>query len=259
GGQINQDGRNVIIWKCHGGKNQKWWFTRKGEIKVTGGKCLDVKGGQNKNGANIIIWKCHGGKNQQWAYDNLGRLVGLGGRCLDVKGNSSRDGTNVLLWQCHKGKNQQWAARKIAGPKSFKVCLRAHNNKHYVVAEGNKKTVNANRPHCKGWEKHTLIDLNGGSLMHGDKVAFRTAHGRYWSAQPNGNLEANRTKLQSWETFRIYKVAGSGGKTIRSKDKIGIYGAHKKWVVAEGGGGKNVRVNRPKRSTWETFTLFATK
>ena len=112
GGKINTDGRNVILWKCHGKKNQKWSFTRKGAIKVSGGKCLDVKGGKNKDGANIVIWKCHGGKNQQWSFDSHGRLRGLGGRCLDVKGGKGKDGTNIILWKCHKGKNQIWAAGK---------------------------------------------------------------------------------------------------------------------------------------------------
>ena len=128
-----------------------------------------------------------------------------------------------------------------------------------MVSENNRKTVNANRTACKGWETHTLVDLNGGSLVHGDKVAFWTYHKRYWSAQPNGNLEANRTKLKAWETFRIYKVSGSRGNVIKSKDKVGILGAHKKWVVAEGNGGKNVRVNRPKRGAWETFQLLTTR
>lgn len=273
GGQISKDGANVHLWGCHGGKNQKWWYTKNREIKVTGGKCLDVFGGKNKNGANIIIWKCHGGINQQWRFDKLGRLVGLGGKCLDVSRNQNKNGTNIHLWQCHNGKNQKWKTvrRKAISqaskprnirtskPRNIRICLKAGNNRHYVVSENNRKTVNANRTACKGWETHTLVDLNGGSLVHGDKVAFWTYHKRYWSAQPNGNLEANRTKLKAWETFRIYKVSGSRGNVIKSKDKVGILGAHKKWVVAEGNGGKNVRVNRPKRGAWETFQLLTTR
>jgi len=264
--EINRDGANVHLWGCHGGKNQKWWYTKKREIKVTGGKCLDVSGNQNKNGANIIIWKCHGGANQQWRFDKHSRLVGLGGKCLDVSRNQSKNGANIHLWQCHNGKNQKWKtvrrkAIEQASTKSrnIKVCLTAGNNRHYVVAESNKKTVNANRTACKDWEKHTLVELNGGALVHGDQVAFWTHHKRYWSAQPNGNLEANRTKRQSWETFPIYKVSGSQGKEIKNKDKIGILGAHKKWVVAEGNGGKNVRANRSKRGAWETFQLLTTR
>ena len=117
---ITKNGANVHLWKCHGGKNQKWWYTRNREIKVTGGKCLDVSGGKNRNGANIIIWKCHGGKNQQWRFDRFGRLVGLGGRCLDVARRSNKNGANIHLWQCHKGKNQKWLARG-SKPTSGKV------------------------------------------------------------------------------------------------------------------------------------------
>ncbi|MBK19979.1 MAG: hypothetical protein CMM52_14195 [Rhodospirillaceae bacterium] len=112
GRQINKDGANVHLWNCHGGSNQKWWYTKNREIRVTGGKCLDVSGNKNRNGANIIIWRCHGGANQQWRFDRTGRLVGLGGRCLDVSGNKSANGTNIHLWQCHNGKNQKWTALK---------------------------------------------------------------------------------------------------------------------------------------------------
>ena len=135
------------------------------------------------------------------------------------------------------------------------VCMKAYNNKHYVVAESNKKTVNANRPHCQAWERHTLIDLNGGTLINGDKIALRTHWGRYWSAQPNGRLEANRTALKSWETFTIRKVGGPGGKVISYGSKVGFLGAHRKYVVAENAGGKIVNVNRPHMKQWETFTL----
>jgi peptidoglycan hydrolase CwlO-like protein len=113
GGKINKDGGNVIIWKCHGKNNQKWSFTRRSEIKVTGGKCLDVKGGKRKAGTNIIIWKCHGGKNQQWSFDKKGRLRGIGGRCLGVKGAKNKNGSNVVLQNCKKAKDQVWIAGKV--------------------------------------------------------------------------------------------------------------------------------------------------
>ena len=136
----------------------------------------------------------------------------------------------------------------------YTICLRAHNGRNYVVSEGDKRSVNANRRGCGPWEKHTIYDVNGGSLNSGDTIYIRTHHGRYWSAQPNGNLEANRTARGGWEKFRIYKARGSG--RIYNGNRIGLYSYHRRWVVAEGGGGRNVRVNRTGRGAWETFTLF---
>ncbi len=97
----------------------------------------------------------------------------------------SVSGSKMALLRTPSG---QPPAQNPSPPKTNKlvVCIKAYNNRHYVVSESNKKTVNANRPHCKAWERHTIIDLNGGRLQHGDRVAVRTHWKRYWSAQPNG-------------------------------------------------------------------------
>ena len=139
--------------------------------------------------------------------------------------------------------------------KEMVVCLKAYNNKHYVVAERDKKTVNANRPRCDIWEHHALIDLNGGQLLSGDKVALRTYWKLYWSAQPNGRLEANRSKLDIWEKFTIRKMSGPGGRVITYGNKVAFLGAHKKYVVAEKAGGAVVNVNRAAPKQWETFLI----
>jgi hypothetical protein len=152
--------------------------------------------------------------------------------------------------------------KKIAGLRAAAlraVCLKAYDNKHYVVAENDKKTVNANRPHCKSYERFQIVDIDfkkDGALNHGDYIYIRTHHGRFWSAQPNGKLEANRTQAKTWEKFRISKVAGSKGPAINPGDKVAFYTAHKRWVVAEGGGGNVMNANRKDRKTWETFMFL---
>jgi hypothetical protein len=60
------DGTPVIIWPCHGGRNQQWNITRSGEIRGIGNKCLDVSGGGSGDGTPVVIWPCHGGANQKW-------------------------------------------------------------------------------------------------------------------------------------------------------------------------------------------------
>ncbi|MBU51880.1 MAG: hypothetical protein CL920_24585 [Deltaproteobacteria bacterium] len=136
--------------------------------------------------------------------------------------------------------------------KTYQVCLKSTNN-HYVVSLGDKLNVRADRKACKGWEIHTLVDVNGGTLNHGDAIYIRTAHKHYWSAQPSGILQANRTEPWTWEQFRIYKVSGKG--RIANGTKIAIKSAHKRWLAAYQGGGQHVLINRTKRSSWETFTL----
>jgi hypothetical protein len=135
------------------------------------------------------------------------------------------------------------------------VCLKTANGKHFVVAENDKKTVNADRTACGAWETFSIGDLNGGALENGDKVTLKAHHQRYLSAQPNGHLEANRTKAEAWEAFTIIRAEGSG--QIKSFDRVGLQGAHGKWLVAEGAGGKNVKVDRKAMGAWETFIITA--
>lgn len=133
-----------------------------------------------------------------------------------------------------------------------KFCLTAHNGVNFVVSEANGQSVNANRKACGPWEKHNFVDINGGDLVSGDYVYVYSHHGKLWSAQPNGTLQANRTAKGPWEKFQIFKKDGG---TIRANDSIGLKGAHSKWVVAESGGGKVVKVDRPAQGAWETFKL----
>merc|ERR1712110_1212933 len=69
----------------------------------------------------------------------------------------------------------------------------AHNK--YVVAESDKKTVQANRDAAGPWEKFTVVSTKHSS-------AFRSSHGKLLSAQPNGTLEGNRDSAGAWENLR---------------------------------------------------------
>ena len=52
GGWKKNNGANVNMWKCHGGKNQRWRVHKNGLIRSEmNGKCLDVMGG-GKGGKN---------------------------------------------------------------------------------------------------------------------------------------------------------------------------------------------------------------
>jgi hypothetical protein len=55
-------------------------------------------------------------------------------------------------------------------------------------------------------------------------VSFRSAHGKYLVAEPNGSLAANRDAVGPWERFRLQRV-GEGAVVLRS--------AHGKFLSAE--------------------------
>ena len=77
----------------------------------------------------------------------------------------------------------------------------------------------------------------------GDKVAFKSAHGKYLVAEPNGQAHANRPVLSSWETFTINHY-GNG--------KVSLKGDHGKWLVAESTG--ELMANREKVGSFDTDT-----
>ena len=103
------DGTPIIIWPCHGGKNQQWKL-EDGQIVGLAEKCLDVAQGDTADGAKIILWRCHGGRNQRWTIYG-GRIIGIGVKCLDVTRGDTTGGTPVILWHCHGGPNQNWRIR----------------------------------------------------------------------------------------------------------------------------------------------------
>lgn len=135
------------------------------------------------------------------------------------------------------------------------VCFKAANGVHFMVAEGDRQTVNANRIWCSVWEKFTIVDINGGRLRNGDLVHVISAHGKYMSAQPDGRLVANRNWPGAWETFKIRRIGVLGPRKIRSGHRVALRTVHGTWLSAENGGGWQVAANRPFRNAWETFKI----
>jgi len=128
--------------------------------------------------------------------------------------------------------------RALAGIMNKPVCIRAAKGQ-YVVVEKNKKQVNANRRKCGPWETFIIRGNN----------TIQNAHWKtYLSCQPNGRLEGNRPKVGSWEKIRVIPQ-GRGQYAFRCM-------AHgRKFLVAEGAGGKNMNANRPKVGGWEKFRI----
>jgi beta-glucanase (GH16 family) len=122
--------------------------------------------------------------------------------------------------------------------------------------QGGGGAVRAVATQALGWERFTLIDLDGGALEHGDLVALETEAGFHLQAVGGGGgaLVASTRNLAEWETFRIIRARGTGA--VAPGDEVGLQallsGA---WVRAVDGGGGNVDVMGAARDTWETFTV----
>jgi hypothetical protein len=67
-------------------------------------------------------------------------------------------------------------------------------------------------------------------------------------------VKATVTAIGTWETFRMWKVGGSG-TTINSGDTFALQSGRGYYVVAEGNGGGEVNCNRTAIGPWETFIL----
>lgn len=149
------------------------------------------------------------------------------------------------------------------------VAFRTADGSHYLTAEDNGGgTVSADRTAIRAWEYFIISDLDGGSLLSGDRIQIRhvsAAGESFWlTADVNGGgpgsvLRANRTLPRAWETFTISQA---GGGLVKSGSVVSLLAtAHPFYVSAEKGGGLagdgSVTVNRSVARAWETFTLVA--
>ncbi len=107
-GANTANGAQVIMWGCHGGANQRWYWDGDRIRSLLNNKCLDVKGADPSNGAQVIMWSCHGDANQRWYWDGEQIRSWLNHKCLDIKGANPADGAQVIMWDCHGGANQRW-------------------------------------------------------------------------------------------------------------------------------------------------------
>ena len=127
----------------------------------------------------------------------------------------------------------------------------------YLVAEGNGGgTVNANRDSKGSWESFSLnleqAKYFAGCIQSGDLVSISTSDGYYFSAQSNGNLDADRTSLGSWETFSLINHDDNSG-CLESNDQISLRSTHNKYIVGENDG--DAHADRADIGSWEIFTV----
>lgn len=103
------DGTQATLWDCHGGQNQTFTATSRGELVVYGNKCLDADNSGTANGTRLILWTCNGQDNQKWNLNANGTITNRqSGLCVDAASNGTVNGTRLQLWACHGGLNQKW-------------------------------------------------------------------------------------------------------------------------------------------------------
>lgn len=97
---------NVHVNRCHGGKNQAWFF-RNGMIHplhLGVGWCLD-----GHHEWNIYVHPCNGGRQQQWVPEDWGHFWCFRnvkyGKMMD---HNEGQNNNVWMWPSHMGDNQRW-------------------------------------------------------------------------------------------------------------------------------------------------------
>ena len=78
------------------------------------------------------------------------------------------------------------------------------------------------------------------------KVAFKSVHGKYLSAQPDGRAEWNRDRADVWEYFHLEKREGG---------KIALKGAHGMYVSAQPNGSVQINRGAAPPAGWEEFTV----
>jgi hypothetical protein len=90
-----------------------------------------------------------------------------------------------------------------------------------------------------------LFTLKGGAAA-AQSPGFRSYHGKYASAQPNGTVVADRAAKGAWETWTLEDRGGG---------KVALKSAHGYYLCAENDSAGTVKANRNAVGEWETWTM----
>lgn len=89
------NGVHIALWTCHGGLNQKFWFSGsgwpniKGSVRIkSSNKCVDIYWGSSAQGQAVQQWDCNNYSGAQVSSEGL-----LGGEGRWVEGRQEEDGS----------------------------------------------------------------------------------------------------------------------------------------------------------------------
>eukprot|EP00956_Cyclotella_meneghiniana_P030575 scaffold77279_cov55-Cyclotella_meneghiniana.AAC.3 len=122
---------------------------------------------------------------------------------------------------------------------TFPVTLVSSRGTYLCATDGD--TLEWNRDEAGPWETFEC------DLQDGNKVTFKTAHGKYLCADGD-DLVCDREEAGAWETFELVEGLDGVG--------FGLLTAHGKYVCAEE---DNAVANREEVGAWETFNAASAK
>lgn len=182
------------------------------------------------------------------------RLTGAAAWCFHTDvAVDFREGPELLEDRLRVYPEPEWAFVNGVVPR---IALRTSNATNYMSAEGGGgDAVRADRVAVGPWETFSVVNLSGGALISGDRVALKSSSGQYVQAVNGGGASVRAVGGQtgSWEVFIIEKP---GGGIILSGDRVTLRLKEGPWYLgAESGGGGGVMANAATAGSWETFTI----
>lgn len=224
------------------------------------GYYLSAKGGQTLTATSDV--------EETWAVFRIRKLEGAG-----PIGSSSLvglQGADGRYWCAEGGSTNHivvnregpgpWETFLIAldgqgVPQPLAVGLRNAAGKWVCAEGGGGQPLYANRDGQGSWETLKLIDSNGGQLLSGDLVLFRSDNDSFVCAEGGGGQVVNATRSVggAWESFRIHRVAGAGA--VQTGDEVVIVSDGGNYWRADGSNGGQVLATGTGAGTWERFTI----
>ena len=192
---------------------------------------------------------------QYWAYEEV--------YISDTNNGAQHHIISYAYWNGYNPEN--YVPVRFRDVQDGRISLNLCTSGRYMTQEADG-TINVNRSNASLWELFQITDLNGGSLMDGDKVTIQSWRGWYLSARYDlGHLvfAAPQFGPGEWETFRIRKVGVSGsnyyldlGSMIVQGDRIALQCSEGEYLSA-----RFDRNNSPLScdkmyflpNAWETF------
>ena len=167
------------------------------------------------------------------------------------------DGNLVERVRVHRDERKTSATNEFiaTGDLTGDVKWYAEGNEVNVPEFGSTGTIQANgniawhRDGNKAVYEGNAGDTSAGnqSIRHdGGKIALKSIHGKYLSAQPDGRAEWNRTVASDWEFFKLGERDGR---------KITLKSAHGKYVSAQPDGTVQINRDHAPPTGWEEFTV----
>jgi hypothetical protein len=148
----------------------------------------------------------------------------------------------------------------LARPKPTNLSVRLQAGMgYYVVAEGGGGgRVLANTKKTITGTMFTLVDINGGQLVSGEKVYLKTSNGKNYVVAEGGGggiVKANRTVPREWETFIIRSATGQS--TIKLGDTVSLQAYKRQFLSAVSVGNRLVSATGQRVGSNERFKLVS--